>query len=163
MEENLREESPHPDSGKIEKIFRELLKHLGLEEKTIDGLFEKIADDEDDNSASAFALLDILIDADICSALDWKFGLEDVEYNLNLIAKRLRLSPVKEYPPYEEGQPLGYEALKEIAAEIEYAVVAIFDGDSIYVFLATKEKAPLVKAELDKLEAFWSLEDAFIV
>lgn len=161
--ETIVRKSPHPDSRKIKKIFRDMLKYLGLEDKAADRLLKKTAEDDEYKSEPALTLLDILIEADICASLDWKFALEDVEYNLNLIAEKLNLAPIKEYPPYEEGQPLGYEALKQIAGEIKHAVVAIFDGDSICVFLTTEEKAPLVKAELDKLEEYWDLEDAFIV
>ncbi|MDO4789285.1 MAG: hypothetical protein Q4A19_09030 [Johnsonella sp.] len=60
--------------------------------------------------------------------LDWKFGADDVEYNLNLLAKRLKMPPIREYPPYEEGQPLGYEALEMIMSECEHAAIAIAEG-----------------------------------
>lgn len=154
---------PNPDSREIKRIYLELLKILGLQDNEIQKLLNKTSQYDEYNSAPALTLLDILIEADICAAIDWKFGLEDVEYNLNLLAKKLNMAPIKEYPPYEEGQPLGYEALEMIMKECEHAAVVIPDGDELCVFLTSKENAPKIKAKLDELIEFWVLKDIHIV
>ncbi|MDO4789283.1 MAG: hypothetical protein Q4A19_09020 [Johnsonella sp.] len=150
-------------SGKVKEIYGEILSILGLGGEEIKEILDQTEEDPEYEDSPAFALLDILIEGELCADLDWKFGADDVEYNLNLLAKRLKMAPIREYPPYEEGQPLGYEALEMIMSECEHAAIAIFDGDTIYVFLTDKEKAPMLKAQMDKLEEFWVLRDAFIV
>lgn len=150
-------------SAKVKEIYREILVILGLEEEEIKKILDQTEEDLEYEDDPAFGLLDILIEEDICADLDWKFGPDDVEYNLNLIARKLKMSPIREYPPYEEGQPLGYEALEMILSDCEHAAVAIFDGDTLYVFLTAEKKAPALKAQVDRLEEFWSLRDAFIV
>lgn len=153
----------HPDSEKIKGIFRKILENLNFESKEITELFRKTEDYDDYNEEPAYTLLDLLEDENIIAGLDWKFGLEDIEYNLNLITKRLKLSPIKEYPPYREGDLLGYEALEKIIKECGHSAVILFDGDTMNVFLTTKEKAELIAENLEKLGEFWELTDIEII
>lgn len=159
----VEKEPPHPDSRAIKKIYRELLRILGLGDKEIQTILNRTSRHEEYNAAPALTLLDILIDANLCAAIDWKFGPDDVEYNFNLIAKRLKIAPIREFPPYEEGQPLGYEAIVQVIRDCDHAAVALFDGDEILVFLTTEESAPKVKAKLEELSEFWDLEDIEVV
>lgn len=161
--ETIVRAEPNPDSKKIKKIYRNILQILGLDDKEAKKILNKASKDDEYDAYPAETILDILIDEELCAAMDWKFGLEDVEYNLNLIAKKLHLNPIKEYPPYEEGQPLGFEAIEQVIGESAYSAAGVRDGDEICVFLVPKGKAELIAEELDKLEAFWSLEDVFVV
>lgn len=160
--ETIVREPSHPDSRNIKKIFREILSFLGLEKDEISNILDRTKHHDDYNSAPAEVILDILIeDENIVAAIDWKFELENVEYNLNLIAKRLNLKPIKEYPPYEDGQPLGLEALELIVSETEYGVVGVWDGDTLLVFLTTKEKAPELAKLVGQLDDLWPFDEAF--
>ncbi|MDO4753466.1 MAG: hypothetical protein Q4A41_00530 [Bacillota bacterium] len=157
------QETSRTDAEKIEDIYRELLALLGMQDKEIDAFFAEREDEDEYEDEPALTLLDRMIEEDLCAAIDWKFGPDDVEYNLNVLAKKLRMAPIKEYPPYEEGQPLGYEAVELVVGECPHAAVALFDGDEICLFLTTEENAPAVKAKLDELEKYWSLDDVRIV
>lgn len=159
----VKKDSPHPDSGKIKTIYREILGKLGLEKSEISKILNKTRNYDEYNSYPAETMLDVLEDEGLCASLDWKFGLEDVEYNLNFITKRLHLNPIREYPPYEEGQPLGMEALKFIIGESGYGAVVICDGDTMYVFLTFKDKVEALNDEVNRLREFWSLDEAFVM
>lgn len=161
--ETIVKDSPHSDSRKVKALYRELLRTMGMEDKAIQKILNRTTQYEDYNSDPAGVMLDVLCDQDLCASIDWKFGLEDVEYNLNLIAKKLGMEPVKEYPPYEEGQPLGIEALGLILKESGYAAVVVPDGDSFFFFLATPENVEEVKTKLDEISAFWEYEEPGIV
>lgn len=152
----------HPDSRKVKMLYRELLRIMGLEDKVIQKILNQTSKYEDYNSDPAGVMLDVLCDQDLCANVDWKFGLEDVEYNLNLIAKKLGMEPVKEYPPYEEGQPLGIAAMEQILEESGYVAVIVADGDSFFFFLTTEEKVEAVKSKLDEIAAFWEYDEPYI-
>lgn len=160
---DVEEGSPHPRRAEIEKIYGKILGLLGLADKEVRALLAQAAEYEGYDDAPAEAILEFFEDENICAGIDWKFGLEDVEYNLNLVAKRLGLAPIREYPPYEEGQPLGGEALEEIIKASVHAAVTVWDGDSACIFLTAAEKAPALKAELDKLTEFWCLDAPYII
>lgn len=153
---------PHPDSRKIKKIYRNILGILGLDGIAIKRILRKTAKYESYNTEPAETMLDLLTDEEICASIDWKFELENVEYNLNRVAKKLGLEPIREYPPYEEGQPLGVEALDTIIDDSSHAALAVCDGDTTYVFLTNEEKLQSIKEELDKLAEFWKLDGPFI-
>lgn len=161
--EDIVKEPPNPDSRKIKKIYRNILGVLGLNNEDISKILNKTSNYDYYNSEPAETMLDVLTDENICACIDWKFGLEDVEYNLNLITKRLNMEPIREYPPYQEGQPLGNEALETIIKESIYAAVIICDGDSTYIFLTSEESVQSLKEEIDKLNEFWILEDVFVI
>lgn len=154
---------PHPDSRKIKQIYRNILDILGFSREDAQKILKKTSGYDSYNEAPAETILDLLVDRDICACLDWKFAPEDVEYNLNLIAKKLNMKPIKEYPPYEEGQPLGVEALEAIIEESEHSAAIVCDGDETLVFLGSEEQARAVKAELDKLEEFWNMDGVFLI
>lgn len=158
------EDSPkHPKKKEILEIYRNLLKILGISEAEIKELLKKAKTYDYYNSDPAGAILELLMDEDICVAIDWKFGPDDVEYNLNLIAEKLQFEPIPEYPPYEEGQPLGLEAIEEVIRESQHSGVAICDGDTFYVFMTSEEKVELVLQTLHQLDEFWELDSAFIL
>lgn len=161
--QEIAQKPSNPNSRKIKTIYRKILQILGLDDKEAKKILNKASKDDEYDAYPAETILDILIDEELCASIDWKFGLEDVEYNLNLIAKKLHLNPIKEYPPYEEGQPLGFEAIEQVIGESEYSAAGVRDGDETCVFLLPKGKAELIAEELDKLEAFWSLEDVFVI
>lgn len=155
--------SPNLNSRKIKKIYGEVLTVLGIEEKEAQKILNKTSSYDSYNEEPAETILDLFSDEGICAEIDWKFALEDVEYNLNLITKKLNLEPIREYPPYEEGQPLGIDALRSIIEETSYKAVVVWDGDTFYAFLASEDKALLIKEELEKLEELWCLESPYIV
>lgn len=155
--------SGNPNSRKIKKIYRKSLSILGIDEDTAKKILNKTSSYDGYNDDPAETILELLEDEGLCASIDWKFGLEDVEYNLNCITKRLGLEPIREYPPYEEGQPLGMEALEVIINESIYSAVVILDGDTLYVFLTSKDKASALKEELDQLEDLWCFDSPFII
>lgn len=154
---------PHPDSNRIKKRYRSLMEALGMDKEAIQKVLNKTSNYEDYNSYPAETLLEVLCDAEICGSVDWKFGLEDVEYQANLIAKKLGMKPVKEYPPQEEGQPLGIEALKQILLEHGYAAAIVEDGDSFYFFLVLPENAEAIYDRLAEIAEFWDFEDFYLM
>lgn len=166
---NLREEKHEGEmpqaqyEEEIKDIYRNLLKILGISEGETKELLKKAKEYDYYNSDPAGEILELLVDEEICAAIDWKFGLDDIEYNLNLIAKRLHLEPIPEYPPYEEGQALGLEALEEIIQESQYSAIVLCDGDTFYVFMTTEEKAKPFLECLYQLEDFLELDSAFIL
>lgn len=161
--EDVGQGAKDPNTKKIEKIYADILAILGFDQKETKNLLEKASEYDYYEESPALEMLTLFEDENICAGLDWKFGLEDVEYNLNLVAKKFGMNPIREYPPYEEGQPLGYEALETVIAESEYSAVVIMDGDSMAVFLTDAEKAPFIKKELDRLEEFWDLDSVDIL
>lgn len=154
---------PHPDSRTIKKLYRNLMATLGLDSKTVQKILNKTSRYADYNSAPAETMLDILCDEAICGSVDWKFGLEDVGYLANLIAKKLEMKPIQEYPPYEEGQPLGIEALKQVLLDGGYAAAVVEDGDSFYFFLAMPDLAESVYDLLAQISEFWDFEDFYLM
>ncbi|MDO4720999.1 MAG: hypothetical protein Q4A78_10095 [Peptostreptococcaceae bacterium] len=154
---------PHPHSRTIKQIYRTILGILGFDEDAAKKILKKTSGYDAYNAAPAETILDLLTDRNICACLDWKFALEDVEYNLNLVAQKLHMKPIREYPPYEEGQPLGVEALEAIIAESEHSAAIVCDGDETLVFLGSEQQARAVKAELDKLEEFWNMDGVFLI
>lgn len=161
--ETIKDEPVHPKHKKIKEIYRKLLRLLGISEEEIAKLFQKVEEYDYYKSDPAGEILELLVDEEICAAIDWKFGLDDIEYNLNLIANRLNLEPIPEYPPYEEGQALGLEALEEIVQASPHTATVICDGDTFYVFMTSEEKTePLVQL-LHQLDDYWELDPAFII
>lgn len=148
---------------KMESKYRELLTLLDIDVEEIDDILRDAGDNYDYDEIPPFVVLNILFEEDICCELDWKFALEDVEYNINMIADKLGMKPIKEYPPYQEGQPLGYEALRLIASEMEHKAIAIPDGDTLYVFLTSEQKAAAVAGKLQELLEYFGLDEVFIV
>lgn len=153
----------HSDLSKIEGIFKKLLSNLNLKSDEISEILDKAKNYEDFEEEPAYTFLCLLEDEEIAAGLDWKFALEDIEYNLNLITKRLGLPPIKEYPPYQEGDLLGYEALEKIIKESEHSAVILSDGDTMNVFLTSEDRAEFIAENLERLGEFWDLTDIEII
>lgn len=151
------------DFIKLREIFRKILELLNIDSEEITKLFNQTKNYDDYNEEPAYTLLELLEDENIIAGLDWKFDLQDMEYNLNFVTKRLGLPPIKEYPPYQEGDLLGYEALEKIIKESEHSAVILFDGDTMNVFLTSEDRAELIAENLERLGEFWNLTDIEIM
>lgn len=142
-------------SGKIEdsqvkEVLRKLLSAMGLEKLAIDTLIQEVDTYPDFEDEPIEAVWDYLLEENYIAGIDWKFALEDVEFNFNNIAEKLGLPTVPAYPSYVEGQALGMLALEQICKEQGRSALAIEDGDSFTLLLAPEENLPALEKAVQK-------------
>lgn len=134
----------------VKRALCKLLAAMGLGKPAIDAVIKEVDAHpyfEDDSVEEAW---EYLLEEDYIAGIDWKFALEDVEFNFNNIAKKLSLPTVPDYPAYAEGQALGILALEQICKEQGRRVLAMEDGDTFTLLLAPEENLSALEQALQK-------------